>query len=86
MKVFSLIRTILIAILLTVIIISQGVIITQNDMIGKEVQWISFLVEGDKKRESKPVPLSDPTSSRSLRSYKVNNSFIYLRSNPNESL
>ena len=86
MKVFSLIRTMLLAVLLTIIIIAQGIIITQNDMIGKEVQWITFLVEGDKKREPKPRPFSDPTSPRGLRSHKINISPIYLRSNPNEAL
>ena len=86
LKVFSLIRTILIAVLLSIIILAQGIIIKQNDIIGKELQWITFLIEGDKKREPKPRPFSNPTSPRSLRSYKVDTSFIYLRSNPDESL
>ena len=78
MKVFSLIRTLLLAILLTIIIVAQGIIITQNDIIGKEVAWISFLVEGDKKRGTKPKHPNYPTSPRSLRSYKVNDSFNFI--------
>ena len=75
MKIFSLIKTILITVLLTIIVLAQGIIITQNDMIGKEVQWISFLVEGDKKRGTKPRHPNYPTSPSGLRHYKVNNLF-----------
>jgi len=71
-KVLSLIRTILLATLLTVMILAQGIIIKQNEVIGKEVAWISFLVEGDKKREKRPI--DNPRSTRTLRHYKVNNS------------
>ena len=69
-KALSLVRTILLATLLTITILAQGVIIKQNEIIGKEVAWISFLVEGDKKREKRPI--DNPRSPRALRHYKVN--------------
>ena len=77
-KISSIIRTILLAIMLFIIVLAQGIIIKQNELIGKEVQWISFLVEGGKKREPKPRPFSNPTSPRSLRHYKANSSFNNL--------
>ena len=71
-KILSLIRTILLATLLTLTIIAQGIIIKQNEVIGKEVAWISFLIEGEKKRENQSIDNS--RSTRTLRHYKVNTS------------
>ena len=41
-----------------------------NEVIGKEVAWISFLIEGEKKRENQSIDNS--RSTRTLRHYKVN--------------